>query len=52
MGHRVVGLRPSGTVLHAVFIVHILFRSPEEDKVESPWSYLNLSSVTRNDLRA
>lgn len=45
VSHCVVGLWPPGTVLHAVFVVHILFRSPEEDKAESPWGGLSLCVV-------
>lgn len=46
VSHRVVGLGPSGTVLHAVLVVHILFRSPEEDKVGSPQTYLGLCATS------
>lgn len=36
MSHRVVGLGASGTVLHAVFVVHVLFGSPGEARAERP----------------
>lgn len=35
MSHCVVGLGASGTVLHAVFIIHILLSCPETEKVEN-----------------
>lgn len=35
MSHCVVGLGASGTVLHAVFIIHVLLSCPEIEKVEN-----------------
>lgn len=35
MGHRVVGLRAPGTVLHAVLIVYVLLGRPETEEAEN-----------------
>lgn len=35
VSHGVVGLGAPGTVLHAVFIIHVLLGCPETEKVES-----------------
>lgn len=35
MSHCVVGLGASGTVLHAIFIIHVLLSCPETEKVEN-----------------